>query len=243
MLIIALIILFTAAVLAGWVVFAPHRGLLLEPKTVKKAWWGVGVLFAVGFVVLAVVQQSHTQSAADRAPAEVAPKQETDEDDAGADEDDVADEEAEAEDDDDVTDTSDADEEAADDDTTATADQTETSTDNANSSSTSVTESRASAVSAPEAAPAPVQETPQPEQSTTNTTQNQGGGGRWYEYQPVPQTSNEQMVYISANIPNRYHLDPNCTGLQRYGGAQAVTLSQAQAKGYPVFCAYERYGR
>lgn len=62
-----------------------------------------------------------------------------------------------------------------------------------------------------------------------------------YDYAPVPDTAQSETVYVSAAIPGRYHKDPNCRGLQRYGGAQAMTLAQAQAKGYQAFCAYERY--
>lgn len=65
-----------------------------------------------------------------------------------------------------------------------------------------------------------------------------------YAYQPVPQTGQQETVYINTAIPGRYHKDPNCRGLQRYGGGTAMTLAQAQAQaqGYSAFCAYERYG-
>lgn len=65
---------------------------------------------------------------------------------------------------------------------------------------------------------------------------------RSYAYAPAPATAAEETVYVSAAIPGRYHKDPNCRGLQRYGGAKAVTLSQARAQGFQAYCAYERYG-
>lgn len=75
------------------------------------------------------------------------------------------------------------------------------------------------------------------------TNNQRSGGGGNYDYKPVPSTGENETVYVSANIPGRYHKDPNCRGLQRYGGVQAMTLAQAQARGYTAFCAYERYGQ
>lgn len=63
-----------------------------------------------------------------------------------------------------------------------------------------------------------------------------------YEYQPPHEVTNSQTVYINTSIPNRYHLDPNCKGLIRYGGGTAVSLEEAKAQGYVVECKYERYG-
>lgn len=74
------------------------------------------------------------------------------------------------------------------------------------------------------------------------TNNQQSGGGRHYAYKPVPQTGANEIVYVSANIPGRYHKDPNCPGLKRYGAVQSMTLAQAQARGYRAFCAIERYG-
>lgn len=78
--------------------------------------------------------------------------------------------------------------------------------------------------------------------STQVTNGYRTGGGRSYAYKPVPQTGQSETVYISANIRGRYHKDPNCRGLQRYGGAQTVSLARAQQMDYTAFCAYERYG-
>ncbi|WP_225048243.1 hypothetical protein [Lacticaseibacillus kribbianus] len=63
-----------------------------------------------------------------------------------------------------------------------------------------------------------------------------------YAYKPVPKTGDQVTVYVSARIPGRYHLNPNCSGLTRRGGGTAMTLAQARQQGYGYFCAYERYG-
>ncbi|MCR1900667.1 hypothetical protein [Ligilactobacillus apodemi] len=62
------------------------------------------------------------------------------------------------------------------------------------------------------------------------------------EYQAPDPVENSQTVYVNASIPGRYHLDPNCRGLQRYGGGTAMTIEEAQNQGYHAECAYERYG-
>lgn len=63
-----------------------------------------------------------------------------------------------------------------------------------------------------------------------------------YTYQAPDPVQNTQTVYVNASIPGRYHLDPNCRGLQRHGGGTAMTLTEAKSQGYQVECAYERYG-
>ncbi|WP_390406024.1 hypothetical protein [Lacticaseibacillus jixiensis] len=75
---------------------------------------------------------------------------------------------------------------------------------------------------------------PRPAQASSTT--------RNYQYQPVPQTGQQETVYINTAIKGRYHKDPNCRGLQRFGGGTPMTLAQAQQQGYTAFCAYERYG-
>lgn len=74
---------------------------------------------------------------------------------------------------------------------------------------------------------------PRPEQVETPVT---------YAYQAPDPVQNTQTVYVNASIPGRYHLDPNCRGLQRHGGGTAMSLTEAQSQGYQVECAYERYG-
>jgi hypothetical protein len=70
------------------------------------------------------------------------------------------------------------------------------------------------------------------------------GGGSSYAYKSVPSTAESEMVYVSPQIRGRYHKDPNCVGLLKYGSTvQRMTLAQAQAAGYRAFCSYERYGR
>ncbi|WP_127848333.1 hypothetical protein [Lacticaseibacillus hulanensis] len=81
---------------------------------------------------------------------------------------------------------------------------------------------------------------------TRETTHNparagSNSGSRHYAYKPVPHTGQSQTVYVNARIPGRYHKDPNCRGLQRYGGGTAMTLAQAQQQGYVALCTYERY--
>lgn len=63
-----------------------------------------------------------------------------------------------------------------------------------------------------------------------------------YAYQAPDPVQNTQTVYVNASIPGRYHLDPNCRGLQRHGGGTPMSLTEAQSQGYQVECAYERYG-
>lgn len=74
---------------------------------------------------------------------------------------------------------------------------------------------------------------PRPEQVETPVT---------YAYQAPDPVQNTQTVYVNASIPGRYHLDPNCRGLQRHGGGTPMSLTEAQSQGYQVECAYERYG-
>lgn len=74
---------------------------------------------------------------------------------------------------------------------------------------------------------------PRPEQDETPVT---------YAYQAPDPVQNTQTVYVNASIPGRYHLDPNCRGLQRHGGGMPMSLTEAQSQGYQVECAYERYG-
>ena len=74
---------------------------------------------------------------------------------------------------------------------------------------------------------------PRPEQGETPVT---------YAYQAPDPVQNTQTVYVNASIPGRYHLDPNCRGLQRHGGGTPMSLTEAQRQGYQVECAYERYG-
>lgn len=74
---------------------------------------------------------------------------------------------------------------------------------------------------------------PRPEQGETPVT---------YAYQAPDPVQNTQTVYVNASIPGRYHLDPNCRGLQRHGGETPMSLTEAQRQGYQVEYAYERYG-
>lgn len=74
---------------------------------------------------------------------------------------------------------------------------------------------------------------PRPEQAETPVT---------YAYQAPDPVQNTQTVYVNTSIPGRYHLDPNCRGLQRHGGGMPMSLTEAQSQGYQVECAYERYG-
>lgn len=74
---------------------------------------------------------------------------------------------------------------------------------------------------------------PRPEQGEIPVT---------YAYQAPDPVQNTQTVYVNASIPGRYHLDPNCRGLQCHGGGTPMSLTEAQSQGYQVECAYERYG-
>jgi cytoskeletal protein RodZ len=114
-------------------------------------------------------------------------------------------------------------------------------TDTTSASSSSVVAASSSSYSAP-AASSSSYRAPSASSSSRVTNGYRTGGGRSYDYKPVPQTGQSETVYVSARIPGRYHKDPNCRGLQRYGGAQAVSLARAQQMGYSYFCAYERYG-
>lgn len=113
--------------------------------------------------------------------------------------------------------------------------------DTTSASSSSVVAASSSSYSAP-AASSSSYRAPSASSRSRVTNGYRTGGGRSYDYKPVPQTGQSETVYVSARIPGRYHKDPNCRGLQRYGGAQAVSLARAQQMGYSYFCAYERYG-
>ncbi|WP_125572528.1 hypothetical protein [Lacticaseibacillus songhuajiangensis] len=113
--------------------------------------------------------------------------------------------------------------------------------DTTSASSSSVVASSSSSYSAP-AASSSSYRAPSASSSSRVTNGYRTGGGRSYDYKPVPQTGQSETVYVSARIPGRYHKNPNCRGLQRYGAAQAVSLARAQQMGYSYFCAYERYG-
>lgn len=63
-----------------------------------------------------------------------------------------------------------------------------------------------------------------------------------YDYQPPHAVNSGQTVYVNSAIFGRYHLDPNCRGLNRYGGGTAMSLEEAKAQGYVAECTYERYG-
>lgn len=63
-----------------------------------------------------------------------------------------------------------------------------------------------------------------------------------YAYQPPHAVNSGQTVYVNSAISGRYHLDPNCRGLNRYGGGTAMSLEEAKAQGYVAECTYERYG-
>lgn len=158
-----------------------------------------------------------------------------------------ADDDSDAADDDTSTDDSDYEDESSTD-TTSTEDDsldedTDTTTEaDTTSSSSSVVAASSSSYTAPVSSSSSYR-APSSSASSRVTNGYHQGGGRSYAYKPVPQTGQTETVYVSAQIPGRYHKDPNCRGLARYGGAQAVSLARAQQMGYTAFCAYERYGR
>lgn len=135
-----------------------------------------------------------------------------------------------------------ADDTSSDEDDTLDEDTDDTeNADTTSSSSSSVVAASSSSYSAP-ASSSSSYRAPSASSSSRVTNGYRSGGGRSYDYKPVPQTGQSETVYVSARIPGRYHKDPNCRGLTRYGGAQAVSLARAQQMGYSYFCAYERCG-
>jgi len=152
------------------------------------------------------------------------------------------------------TDTDDEEADASSDDTSsssASADNTsssQTSTSSSATSSSTASSSTKTASASSSSKAAATSSTPAASSSSHTTTgrgvtnNQQSGGGRHYAYKPVPQTGANEIVYVSANVPGRYHKNPNCPGLKRYGAVQSMTLAQAQARGYRAFCAIERYG-
>jgi cytoskeletal protein RodZ len=164
----------------------------------------------------------------------------SDYDDESDDDSDTADEDTSADDsdyeDESSTDTTSTEDDSLDEDTDATTEADTTS------SSSSVVVASSSSYTAPVSSSSSYR-APSSSASSRVTNGYHRGGGRSYAYKPVPQTGQTETVYVSAQIPGRYHKDPNCRGLARYGGAQAVSLARAQQMGYTAFCAYERYGR
>lgn len=134
-----------------------------------------------------------------------------------------------------------ADDEAADTVVAESADEVAEPTGDSASEAAASTQSVSASTPAPEAASTPATPAtassyrdPQPAQASQSQPT--------YQYQPVPETAQTETVYVNAAIPGRYHKDPSCRGLQRYGGGTPMPLSQAQQQGFVAFCAYERYG-
>ncbi|WDF82304.1 hypothetical protein PQ472_10475 [Lacticaseibacillus pabuli] len=192
----------------------------------QNAVWPILMAIVFCSFSLACMNSYHNQQSATSSPAPSQHEAKSSDTDATDDEDsDTRDEEADASSDTDDTEAS-------------------SSSSSATSSSSTTTSTPSASYSAP-AASSSSSATSSSHYTPTGrgvTNNQRSGGGRNYAYKPVPQTGSSETVYVSASIPGRYHKDPNCRGLQRYGGVQTMTLSQAQAQGYRAFCAYERYG-
>ncbi|ENZ5556042.1 hypothetical protein ACGWYN_002358 [Enterococcus hirae] len=50
----------------------------------------------------------------------------------------------------------------------------------------------------------------------------------------TPQQNNEQTVYIAPDHDTKYHLNPNCSGLNNANSVVAISLQEAQARGYTL---------
>lgn len=50
----------------------------------------------------------------------------------------------------------------------------------------------------------------------------------------TPQQNNEQTVYIAPDHGTKYHLNPNCSGLNNANSVVAISLQEAQARGYTL---------
>ncbi|EMF0269995.1 hypothetical protein C7N31_RS11495 [Enterococcus hirae] len=50
----------------------------------------------------------------------------------------------------------------------------------------------------------------------------------------TPQQNNEQTVYIAPDHGTKYHLNPNCSGLNNANSVVAISLQEAQACGYTL---------
>lgn len=200
------------------------------------------VLTALLLTVCTAAVQHHATTPAEPAKSTVATT-DSDADDEDPDEyADSDDEEEDATDESDDYDTTDTDESS--DDTTDTDSDTTDTTDTTTEESAVSSSAPAASSSRPVARSS--SRTTTRYSTTRGTTHNPARAGsntgtRHYAYKPVPKTGDSQIVYVSANIPGRYHKDPHCRGLEQRGGRVAMTLAQARAKGYVAFCAYERY--
>ncbi|EMF0271945.1 hypothetical protein ACTXLQ_05495 [Enterococcus hirae] len=50
----------------------------------------------------------------------------------------------------------------------------------------------------------------------------------------TPQQNNEQTVYIAPDHGTKYHLNPKCSGLNNANSVVAISLQEAQARGYTL---------
>ena len=50
----------------------------------------------------------------------------------------------------------------------------------------------------------------------------------------TPQQNNEQTVYIAPDHGTKYHLNPNCSGLNNANSVVTISLQEAQARGYTL---------
>ncbi|EMF0425894.1 hypothetical protein IL095_001402 [Enterococcus hirae] len=50
----------------------------------------------------------------------------------------------------------------------------------------------------------------------------------------TPQQNNEQTVYIAPDHGTKYHLNPNCSGLNNANSVVAISLQETQARGYTL---------
>ncbi|EMF0623291.1 hypothetical protein G9L52_002621 [Enterococcus hirae] len=50
----------------------------------------------------------------------------------------------------------------------------------------------------------------------------------------TPQQNNEQTFYIAPDHGTKYHLNPNCSGLNNANSVVAISLQEAQARGYTL---------
>ncbi|WP_155286334.1 hypothetical protein [Lacticaseibacillus zhaodongensis] len=147
--------------------------------------------------------------------------------------------------DDDTDDTTNTDDEEADADSSSSSSIDRSGADSASSASESSTaDSTSTATTSSSSSTQPVSQSSASSTTHTGVTNNyRSGGGSSYAYKAVPNTADSETVYVSPQIPGRYHKDPNCRGLHKYGTSiQTMTLVQARAAGYVAFCAYERYG-
>ncbi|MDT2837716.1 hypothetical protein P7H50_12665 [Enterococcus durans] len=74
----------------------------------------------------------------------------------------------------------------------------------------------------------------QRQQQAAAQAQQQAAEAQQQAAQQAQQQNNEQVVYIAPDHGTKYHLNPNCSGLNNANSVVSMPLSEALAKGYTL---------